>query len=405
MQISARYQAVYELVKQIFQDKIPADIIINDYVRKRKYIGSKDRRFIVDIVWDIIRHRMRLEFDAQSKDVRKIMLVYLKNEDFDIIASGGEYGFACITKEEKQWLKSLKDDVYPEYVENECPKWLFDKINSVNLVQALNTTAPADLRVNLTERNHAKKRLENEGLYFSYTPLSPYGLRSEERVNLNNCMTYQEGLVDVQDESCQIASLLCNVSPDDKVIDYCAGAGGKSLAIAALNRNEGTLFAHDLNFNRMDAIKDRALRLGIRNIKIIKDLDSEGYDKFIVDAPCSGSGTFRRSPDAKFRLSPKTIESLNATQSEILDIAYKNTRKGGYIVYMTCSVLKDENEDIVNAFKQKYSDISFVNHQVLWENKLDIEYPFNEKNFIKLNPLTTNTDGFFFCMMQKNSLR
>ena len=127
MQISARYQAVFELISQIFEDKKPADNIINEYVRSRKYIGSKDRRFIVDTTWDIIRHRMRLEFDAKSKDVRKILLVYLKNEDFDII-TGGQYGLNPLTKEEKNWLKLLTDDVYPDYVENECPKWLYDKL-------------------------------------------------------------------------------------------------------------------------------------------------------------------------------------------------------------------------------------------------------------------------------------
>ena len=216
-------------------------------------------------------------------------------------------------------------------------------------------------------------------------------------------MSYQEGLVDVQDESSQIAAILCDAKPDEKVIDYCAGAGGKSLAMAAINRNEGTIFAHDANFNRMDAIKDRALRLGIRNIKIIRNLDINGYDRFIVDAPCSGSGTLRRAPDAKFRLNENKIKELNQIQQEILEIAYKNTVKGGFIVYMTCSLIKDENEDIVNAFKKKHPDITFVNHQKLWERKIDTLYPFTETEWIKLNPLITNTDGFFFCMMKKEN--
>lgn len=401
MQISARYQAVFEILSQVFKDEKPADNIINEYVRHRKYIGSKDRRFIVDTVWDIIRHRMRLEFDAKSKDVRKILLIYLKNEDFDIVADGSEYGLKSLSKEEKNWLKSLSDDVYPEYVENECPKWLFEKLNSFALAQALNTTAPADLRVNMENRESVKKRLQNEGLFFSFTPYSPYGLRSAERVNLNNCMAYQEGLVDVQDESSQIAAILCNVSADERVIDYCAGAGGKSLAIAAINRNEGTIFAHDANFNRMDAIKDRAARLGIRNIKIVRKLDVDPYDKFIVDAPCSGSGTLRRAPDAKFRLNENKIAELNKEQLSILETAYHNTKKGGYIVYMTCSVLTEENENVVNAFKQKHTDINFVNHQKLWEKKLDTPYPCNSENYVQFSPLTTNTDGFFFCMMKK----
>ena len=402
MQIAARYQAVFELVTQIFQDAKPADNIINDYVRKRKYIGSKDRRFIVETVWDIIRHRMRLEFDARSKDVRKIMLTYLKNEDFDII-TGGQYGLAALSADEKKWLKSLNEDVYPDYVENECPRWIFDKVNSVAMIQALNSNASADLRVNMCDRDKVKQQLEREGLIFSKTPFSPYGLRSSERVNLNNCIAYHEGMVDVQDESSQVAAVLCDVSPDEKVVDYCAGAGGKSLAIAAINRNEGVIYAHDFNFNRMDVIKDRAQRLGIRNIKIIRKLDDENYDKFIIDAPCSGSGTFRRAPDAKFRLTPKKIEELNKTQLEILDIAYKNTKKGGYIVYMTCSIFSDENEHIVKAFKQKYHDIVFINHQKLWEHKFDTIYPFAETDFIKMSPMTTNTDGFFFCMMKKEA--
>ncbi|MBE6451428.1 MAG: RsmB/NOP family class I SAM-dependent RNA methyltransferase [Alphaproteobacteria bacterium] len=400
MQIAARYQAVFELLSMVFEDKKPADVIINEYVRKRKYIGSKDRRFIVDTVWDIIRHRMRLEFDANSKDIRKVMLVYLQNEDFDII-TGGQYGFSPLSSEEKKWLKNLKDDVYPEYVENECPKWLFEKINSLSVVQALNMSAPADLRVNMAERTMVKKRLESEGLFFTQTPYSPYGLRASERVNLNNCSAYHEGLVDVQDESSQIAAILCDVSPDEKVVDYCAGAGGKSLAIAAINRNEGVVYAHDANFNRMDVIKDRAQRLGIKNIKLVRTLDEYGYDRFIIDAPCSGSGTLRRCPDAKFRLNLKQIEELNKTQLEILETAYKNTKKGGHIVYMTCSILQDENENIVNAFKQKHQDIVSVDHKKLWERKIDTLYPFLETEFIKLSPLATNTDGFFFCMMKK----
>ncbi|MBQ8869895.1 MAG: RsmB/NOP family class I SAM-dependent RNA methyltransferase [Alphaproteobacteria bacterium] len=401
MQIAARYQAVFELISKVFEDKKPADVIINDYVRKRKYIGSKDRRFIVETVWDIIRHRMRLEFDAKSKDVRKVLLVYLKDEDFDII-TGGQYGFAPLSSEEKKWLKNLSDEVYPEYVENECPKWLFEKINSLSMVQALNMSAPADLRVNMAERTMVKKRLESEGLFFTPTTYSPYGLRSSERVNLNNCIAYHEGLVDVQDESSQIAAILCDVSPDEKVIDYCAGAGGKSLAIAAINRNEGVIYAHDANFNRMDVIKDRALRLGIRNIKIVRILDDSSYDRFIIDAPCSGSGTLRRAPDSKFRLSAKHIEELNETQLEILETAYKSTKKGGYIVYMTCSVLQDENENIVSAFKQKHQDMVFVNHKNLWEEKIDTLYPCNSSDYVKLSPLVTNTDGFFFCMMKKS---
>lgn len=402
MQVSARYQAVYEIIKEIFKDQRPADHIINEYVRSRKYIGSKDRRFITETVWDIIRHRLRLEFDAQSSDCRKMMLVYLKDQDFDLIADGSTYGLKPLTKEEKSWLKNLNDEAYPEHVENECPQWLYQKINNVHLVQSLNQTAPADLRVNMADRSSVKKRLQNEGLFFSETAYAPYGLRSQERVNLNNCIAYQEGLVEVQDEASQLGALLCDVSADEKVIDYCAGAGGKSLAILAYNQNEGQIQAYDKNWNRMDAIKERVGRLGIRGIKLVTSVDDKDYDRFIVDAPCSGSGTWRRSPDAKFRLTSKKLEELNRVQSEILEFAYRHTKTGGKIIYMTCSILADENEKIVQDFAEKHPDLKFSNHEKLWKKKIDQAYPFNEKRYIRFSPLSTNTDGFFFCMLEKS---
>lgn len=402
MRLSARYQAVFEILSEVFKDKLPADNIINDYVRKRKYIGSKDRRFIVDMVWKIIRRRLRLAFETESTDVRRILLAYLRDEDWDIVADGSEYGLKCLSKEEKAWLKNLKEKVYPDYVENECPAWLYQKINNSALVKSLNQMAPADLRVNMAERQEVKNRLKSEGLFFSLTPLSPFGLRSEERINLNNCMAYQEGLVEVQDEASQVVAYLCCVSPDEKTVDYCAGAGGKSLAIAAYNRNEGVIYAHDANWNRMDVIKDRAERLGIRNIKLLRAVADKDYDCFILDAPCSGSGTWRRSPDAKFRLTPEKLVELNNIQAEILETAYQHTKPGGRIVYMTCSVLPEENENVVTNFTAKHADVSFADHATLWLKRLDAAYPFTEKRFIKFSPLTTNTDGFFFCMMKKN---
>lgn len=401
MQISARYQAVYELICEIFKDEKPADNIINDYLRRRKYIGSKDRRFITDTVWNIVRNRMRLEFEAETENPRMILLAFLKDEDWDIVADGSQYGLASVSKDEKLKLKNLNTAVYPDYVALECPEWLYLKINNRALLEAMQHVAPLDLRVNMADRNEVKNRLKHEGLFFALTPYSPLGLRSEERVNLNNCIAYQEGLCEVQDEASQLAALLCDVSAEDKVVDYCAGAGGKSLAIAAINHNEGQILAHDYDWNRMDAIKERAQRLGIRNIKLVRNVEDKDFDTFIIDAPCSGTGTWRRSPDAKFRLTPKRLAELNKTQSEILETAYLHTKQGGRIVYITCSVLSDENEDRVLDFVKKHSDVRFVNHQTLWQRKIDTPYPFSENRFIKFAPSTTGTDGFFFCMMIK----
>lgn len=401
MQISARYQAVFELLTEIFKDKYPADKILQEYFRTRKYIGSKDRRFIADVVWDIIRNRMRLSFEAKSVAVRQILLVYLKETDLDIAADGSKYGLAPFSKEEKNWLKNLKEELYPPYVEYECPQWLFDKISDPRLVQSLNGKAPADLRANMIDRAEAQRRLRAEGLFFSFTPFSPFGLRSSERIHLQNAMAYQEGLVEVQDEASQLAAYLCLATPDEKVIDYCAGAGGKSLAIAAYNRNEGQIFAHDANFNRMDTIKERATRLGICNIKIIRTVEDTDYDCFILDAPCSGSGTWRRSPDAKFRLTELKLADLTQIQAEILEIAYRHTKKGGRICYMTCSVLAQENAEQVQRFVHLHTDICFANHQKLWARCFDTPYPFSTDQYLQFSPLQTGTDGFFFCTLYK----
>lgn len=400
MKTSARYQAVFELISDVFKDKTPADVLINNYMRARKYIGAKDRRFIVETVWQIIRRRLRLEFEAQSSEPRQILLCFLKDEDFDLI-TGGTYGLAPLSAEEKKRLKSLNQETYPLNVELECPKWLFDEISNVALVQSLNRPASADIRANFILPLELKKRLQTEGLFFSLTPYSPYGLRSEERVNLNNCAAYQEGLFDVQDESCQVGALLCNAKADEKIVDYCAGAGGKSLALGAMMQNEGTVFCHDVDFNRMDAIKGRAQRLGIHNLKLMSQIMDNDFDLFVIDAPCSGTGTFRRAPDAKFRLKPQMIDDLNKTQTEILEIAYNHTKKGGRIVYMTCSVLKKENENIVESFVAKHEDMAFADHEKLWAQKIETAYPFKSGKYMNFSPLVTNTDGFFFCMMKK----
>lgn len=402
MQLSAKYQAVLEIITQVFQDKYPADNILKEYLRNRKYIGSKDRKFITNTVWNIIRHRSCLEFDCESSEPRMLLLTYLKDEDFDIIADGSEYGLKPLTKEEKYKLAHLREDVYPEYIEKECPQWLYEKIDDAALAASLNTTAPADVRANFISREEAKNKLQKEGLFFSFTPYSPYGLRSAERVNLQNCVAYQNGEIEVQDEASQLGAILCDVRSNHRIIDYCCGGGGKSLLLGAILHNDGLIYAHDKNFNRMDGLKNRAERLGIKNIKIIREISSgDKFDRFIVDAPCSGSGTWRRSPDAKYRLTANQLKTIEKAQAEILDIAAKHVADNGRIIYMTCSVLPEENERQIERFLQNHLDFSIVNMKNLWERKLEQTYPFSETSWLKCSPLLTGTDGFFVCALQK----
>jgi len=401
MQKGAQYQAVLELITEIFKDKNPADNIINSYMREHKYIGSKDRRFISETVWKIIRNRRRLEFDSQSSDPRRILLYFLRNEDLDILCSDSNYSLTPLTKEEKAWLKSENEQPYPKAIEAEVPDWIYNKIPDLSLLKSLNEPATADFRINAYTPEILIKKLQTEGLFFRPTLFSPIGIRSEDRINLHNCTAYLDGEIEVQDEASQIASILADVNEKHKTIDYCCGAGGKTLTIAFLNQNNGIIDVHDINWGRLEAIKDRAKRLKVTNINIIKQITDTDYDRFIIDAPCSGSGTWRRSPDAKYRLTPQQLSDLNHTQSELLDIAYTHTKSGGRIIYFTCSIIKDENEDIIHQFLQKHHNIKQVNLKTIWQKKLNGLYPVDDEYHLHLNPLISGTDGFFVSIIEK----
>ncbi len=402
MQLGARYRAVFEILQEVFKDKNPADNIVVSYLRERKYIGSKDRRFIVEKVWDLIRHRRRLAFEAGGLDIRKMLLIYLKDEDLDLIFGADAYALPEVSKEEKLWLKALDDSVvYPADVEVECPKWLFDKVNDLALLKSLNSPARADMRINSGDREKTLVKLRKEGLFLRPTPYSPIGICSDERVNLNNCVVYQNGEIDVQDESSQLAAILCNPQPNLKIIDYCAGAGGKTFTLLYLMHGKGKIFVHDAYQSRLSAMKERGLRLGYSNYEIISDLGNQEYDLFVVDAPCSGTGTWRRAPDAKYRLTPEALDNLVLTQAEILETAYQHTAKGGQMVYMTCSVLADENQNQIQAFLKKHGDVKPVDLSMLWQEKIGGRYPFFSVQCAQFSPLVTQTDGFFVCVLQK----
>ena len=403
MQSGARYQAVFELISEIFKDEKPADAIINEYLRARKYIGAKDRRFITDMVWELIRNRMKLSFDAESAAPRQILLQTARDK-LDEVFDGSPYGLAPLQEEERSRLAKENTQPYPAFVEAECPEWLFAKIKNLEFCKALNRPAMVNFRAHNHSRDEVLCRLRQEGLDVEPTVYSPLGVKSAQRVNLANCMTYQDGWIDVQDEASQLAAILCDVRPAHKIIDYCCGAGGKSLALAYLMNNQGKILAHDISSSRLEEIKPRMQRLGIKNIEltdIIADTDRD-FDRFILDAPCSGSGTWRRCPDAKFRLTPEHLQKLNQTQSELLDIAYSKTKSGGRIIYITCSVLRDEDEDIIEAFLRDKPDMKQLNVKELWEKKIGCPYPCRDEHYLRLSPATTGTDGFFFTVLVKS---
>ncbi len=402
MQNGARFQAILDLLELIFENKQPADKIINDYVRARKYMGSKDRRFITEWVWKIVRNRLKLQFDSNSVEPRQVLLTAAK-DCLDEVFDGSVYAVPPLTEDEKERLAVEKIEPYPDYAEAECPQWLFAKISNANLWKSLNTQAGADFRAHFCSREDLLKKLAQEGIDAVPTPYSPYGVRLDERINLGNCIAYQEGFLEVQDEASQLAALLCDVKPEHKIIDYCCGAGGKSLMLAHILGNKGHILAHDINAKRLEAIKPRLHRLGVKNIEltdIVATTDTD-FDRFIIDAPCSGTGTWRRAPDAKFRLTPQRLKELTKIQSELLEIGAEKTAVGGRLIYITCSVLPDEDEEIIDKFLQKHSEFAPVNMRFLWKKMLDSPYMHRSEKYLKMTPLSTGTDGFFISVLEK----
>lgn len=404
MKEASRIQAVIEVLEDVLKDRLPADVILDKYLKNRRYIGAKDRRFIADTVWGIIRKRMKFSEATGGKvTARLLTALYFYDKDLALLFNGEQYAPEGLSKEEKEIvLRACDFEAYSEAAFYDCPEWLYQKFCDKRLLLALNQTAPVDVRANLTSREHALERLKKEGLFFSPTPFSPVGLRSTERVNLNNAMTYQDGEIEVMDEASQIISLLCRAKAHHKIIDYCAGAGGKSLALGAELKNDGVIEVHDIDKERLSRVKKRAQRLGIINLKPVDEADKEGYDRFIIDAPCSGSGVWRRAPDAKFRITPKKLNEICKTQAELLEFGAKHTHIGGRLIYITCSVFAEENEEQIEKFLKNHEEFAPLDHEKLWQDTLDMTfYPFSQTKWLHFSPLKTQTDGFFFCALKK----
>lgn len=403
MQQGARFAAIEEILQEVFKDELPADKIINDYTRARKYIGSKDRRFIIDWVWKIIRNRLKLQFDSANTTSRRVLL-YACKDMLEEIFDASEHGLAPLSVEEKEWLKIENNQPYPDYIEAECPEWLFKKIGNIDFCKALNCEATTDIRVHGITREELKDKLQKEGIDTEFGFYSPYCLKINDRLVLNNCIAWQEGYMDVQDEASQIAALMIDANEEHKIVDYCCGAGGKSLALSNILHGKGKILAYDIDSNRLENLKPRMKRLNVNNIEmtdIIADSD-KNFDRFILDAPCSGSGTWRRSPDAKFRLTEEKLHGLTKIQANLLEIAASKTAIDGRIIYITCSVLREENENVITEFLKKNRNYSLLNIYDLWQQKIKMPYPCADECFLRMSPYTTQTDGFTVCVLRRD---
>ncbi len=429
---AARIAAAIELLSAIDNDARPADAVASHYFRTRRYIGAKDRRAISERVWGCLRRRARLRWwlaDQQLEDWprERVIADLVLTERLDLAAIAplfpGEHKTPeKLTLEDKKLIEALKGkDIFhhamPLPVRGEFPDWIEERLTGLfgedlpREIALLREEAPVDLRVNSlkTDRVSAQAALAAEGLKSVPTPLSPLGLRLPARVALTAQTLFKDGLIEVQDEGSQLVALLTDAQPGQAVLDLCAGAGGKTLVLAATMQNKGRLIACDTHSGRSERATQRLRRAGVHNVTR-RVLDPEGdkwlkrqngtFDRVLVDAPCSGTGTWRRNPDAKWRLTEAGLANLVALQTRILDQAAPLVKAGGRLIYATCSLLPEENDRQIENFLARHPDFALLPIPDLWPTLIGGNCPSGGP-MLHLTPARHDTDGFFAAVLVK----
>jgi 16S rRNA (cytosine967-C5)-methyltransferase len=432
----ARLQAAIDLLDALDGSTAPADTVIAAWLRQRRYIGGGDRRTILERVYAVLRRRAALGWWIErvagagrpAPSGRRLMLAALmlletnRSAAIGPLFSGQRYCPAPLNDEERALLealegKPLNPPEQPEQIRLEIPAWAEPALRErfgagfESEVAALNEPAALDLRVNklIGTREQAIAELAASGIATEPTPYSPVALRVAGRPALATLDCFKRGLVEVQDEGSQLVALLVDAQSSMRVADFCAGAGGKTLAMAAAMRNKGVLVACDVVKGRIDRAATRLRRAGVHNVQR-RLLESEGdqwvkrqagtFDRVLVDAPCTGSGTWRRNPDQRWRIGPEMLESLIAEQRTILDRAARLVRPGGRLVYATCSFFRAENEDQIEAFIARNAGFALLPVATVWSAVLPGECPADGPALM-LTPARHGTDGFFLAILQK----
>ncbi len=404
-------QQATELLQRVLLLVHPADREVSAFFREHKALGAKDRAILAETTFRVLRQRLVLQHLAQSGQgplARRLVLLAWQGSD--------AYLKAAVTEAEWAWLQQVRAlDVasLPERVRANMPPWLLERLQSVlgqglwPFLQAMEEPAPLDLRVNTfkAKREAVLAEFEAQGFPCESTPHSPLGIRLQGKPALNRLDVFNRGDVEVQDEGSQLLALLTDAHRGEMVVDFCAGAGGKTLALGAAMRNTGRLYAFDTSGHRLAALKPRLSRSGLSNVHPVqigheRDDRIEGvagkFDRVLVDAPCSGLGTLRRNPDLKWRQKPESVTELAALQQAILASASRLLKPGGRLVYATCSVLPEENEATVQDFLAAHPDFEAVDAaQELARLKVPEAAFLCEGGHLRLWPHRHGTDGFF----------
>ncbi|HEV2612678.1 MAG TPA: RsmB/NOP family class I SAM-dependent RNA methyltransferase [Noviherbaspirillum sp.] len=405
-----------EVLREVIRFTGPADVTLSRYFRDHPKLGSRERNAVAEGVYAVLRNKLVYASFAGSGSgsaMRRLTLLGLAD------AVGAE-ALGGLSAEEAEWLSRIAHidrGALPPAMRANLPQWLFDKLKdrdgeeaTLQLAEALNRPAPLDLRVNAlkAKREDVIAELATAPIQCEPTPYAPLGIRIHKKPALQNLPLFQNGAIEVQDEGSQLLAQIVAAKRGEMVVDFCAGAGGKTLALGAAMRNTGRLYAFDVSEKRLNKLKPRLARSGLSNVHPvviahendakIKRLSGK-IDRVLVDAPCSGLGTLRRNPDMKWRQTPDSLTELTAKQSAILASAARLVKPGGRLVYATCSLLDEENEAIVDSFIQGNEGFTLVPMKdVLAEQKIELEMG----DYLKLSPHRHQTDGFFAAVFERN---
>ena len=408
-----------DLLKQVLKLDQPADGVVSNFFRRHKALGARERHTLAETAYTVLRQRLMLQHLAQSGSGAL-------ERRLAILAWQGSATFlrGALGPHEQQWLQQLESvdrTTLPEKLRHNLPDWLAAALHDQlpadefwPLVQALSAAAPLDLRVNTLKarREDVQKTLADAGITAEPTPHSPWGLRVQGKPAVNKLDVFTSGTVEVQDEGSQLLALLTDAKRGEMVVDFCAGAGGKTLALGAAMRNTGRLYAFDVSGHRLDALKPRLARSGLSNVypaQIAHERDDRvrrlagKIDRVLVDAPCSGLGTLRRNPDLKWRQSPTSVAELQVKQQAILASAARLLKPGGRLVYATCSLLAAENQEVARAFDAEHGRdfVQLPAAEVLHAAHVEQAEALVEGPWLRLWPHRHQTDGFFAAVWQR----
>lgn len=428
---AARLQAAIELIREIEGAARPADAVVSAFFRGRRDLWDGDRAEISDLVYAVLRTHARVGWwlakyerpaTPRSRLLAWLALGRVRTRDqIQSLFNGADDAPGPLTEAERRLLGALQGGSLdhpdmPEAVRTECPDWALEPLRQRfgetfgDEMAAMLTAAPLDLRVNplRATRDDVLRALKKLGLVAEPSRLAPQGIRLRVRPALSRLPMLKTGEAEIQDEGSQLVALLVGAGPGERVVDFCAGAGGKTLAIATQMANKGVVIACDVSENRLKRAAERFRGAGLHNIQT-RLLSSErdkwvkrhkgGFDRVLVDAPCSGTGTWRRNPDARWRDEDVGLEGLLTLQAGILDSAARLVRPGGRLVYATCSLLPEENEAQVEAFLAGHPEFRVMPLGEIAPQIADSAHP----DFLSLTPARHDTDGFFAAVMVREA--